>query len=75
MRGGIVRFGAFCGTGARGASLVSAGGRDGVGKTVRGGALGRFTGGKLGDGFNTGSVALKGGVVGAGVLIGGGVLR
>lgn len=75
MRGGMIRFGPFCGAGVRTASLVSVGGSDGVGKTFRGGALGRFTGGNVGDGFNSVSVALKGGVVGAGVLSGGGVLR
>ena len=74
-RGGMTRFGPFCGTGGREASLVSAGGRDGVGTTFRGGAVGRFTGGKVGDGLDTCSVALSGGVVAAGVLSGGGVLR
>src|SRR6267154_6677472 len=41
MRGGMVLFGPFCGTGGRAASLVSVGGSDGVGKMLRGGALGR----------------------------------
>ncbi len=46
---------------------------DGVGKTARGGAVGRLTGGSVGDGFEAGSVAAEG-AVGAGVLITGGVI-
>ena len=75
MRGGTIRFGPVCGTGSRAVSLVVVGGSDGVGKTVRGGALGRFIGGKVGDGFKGVSGAVSGGAVGTGVLSGGGVLR
>ena len=71
----MVLFGAFCGSGGRAASVASVGGSDGVGNTVRGGALGRFTGGKVGDGFNCVSGAVNGGAVGTGVLSGDGVLR
>jgi hypothetical protein len=72
----MIRFGPFGGTGGRAVSLVSVGGSDGVGKTVRGGGATRLTGGTFGNGFNVDSGVLAGVAVGASVFAGcGGILR
>ena len=52
-RGGIVRLGISRGTGGAPASLAS-GDAVGVGKTVRGGGITRFTGVKVGNGVDAG---------------------
>lgn len=62
--------------GAVGAIEASTGGvATAVGKTVRGGAVGRLTGGKVGNGFEADSVAGDGVAVGAGVIRGGVIFR
>jgi hypothetical protein len=75
MRCGMIRFGPSCVTGGR--AVSDSGATVGVGKTVRGGGVTRLTGGNVGGDFNSGSVALDGGAVGAGVgaATGGGILR
>lgn len=71
--GGFMRRGTF--DGAVGTVEASTGGvATGVGKTVRWGAVGCLTGVKVGKGFEAGSVAVDGAVVGVGGLVGGGVI-
>jgi len=74
MRGGIVRRGTSFGIGGRAVSDVS-GATLGVGSVGRGEIGGRLTGVKVGNGFDEGSVAADGVIVGTGVFKAGGAVR